>query len=127
MSYRVLADLVVLVHLAFIAFALLGGLLALVWRRAPWAHLPAALWAAWIELAGGACPLTPLENWLRRSAGASGYSGGFIEHYVLPVLYPSALTLPLQRTLGLLVVVANVGIYTFVWRRRVAAKRRRPG
>jgi hypothetical protein len=80
-------------------------------------HIPAAVWGALIELAGWVCPLTPLEQWLRRRAGGAGYSGGFIEHYILPVLYPSALTRPIQLILGVLVIAANLGIYAYVFRR----------
>jgi hypothetical protein len=115
---RVLADLVLLVHLAFIAFVVLGGLLALRWRWAPWLHVPAAGWGAWIELSGGLCPLTPLENALRQAAGTEGYAGGFIEHYLLSVLYPAGLTQEFQVVLGGLVVLTNGVVYAWVWRRR---------
>ena len=116
MAYRVLVDGVVALHLAFIAFVVLGGLLALRWPRAPWLHLPAAAWGALIEFSGGVCPLTPLENSLRRSAGESGYAGGFVEHTLLPILYPSGLTPDIQLVLGALVVVVNLGVYGLVWR-----------
>ena len=89
---RLLANIVVLVHLAFVAFVVVGGILALRWRRAAWVHIPAALWGAAIALGGWICPLTPLENWLREQGGGAGYSTGFIEHYVVPVLYTVALT-----------------------------------
>lgn len=79
-------------------------------------HIPAALWGAAIELAGGICPLTPLEHWLRRQAGSTSYSGGFVEHYILPLLYPSALTRNIQLLLGLLVIVLNLTIYAYVFR-----------
>lgn len=118
MLHRVLADLVLVVHLGFIVFVVLGGLLALRWRWAPALHLPAVLWGGFIELSGGICPLTPLENLLRRSAGASGYSGSFIEHYLLPTLYPSGLTREAQLGLAALVVVVNVIVYVGVGRRR---------
>jgi Protein of Unknown function (DUF2784) len=118
MLYRHLADLVVLVHFAFVLFVVLGGLLALRWPRAAWFHLPAALWGAGIEFAAGICPLTPLENDLRRLGGEAGYSGGFVEHYVLPALYPAGLTHGVQLVLGTFVVVLNVVVYTVVWRRR---------
>ncbi|MEL7536236.1 MAG: DUF2784 domain-containing protein [Pseudomonadota bacterium] len=117
MIYRVLADLVVIVHLGFILFAMLGGLLALRWRWAPLLHLPAVLWGAYIELSGGICPLTPLENDLRHAAGSSGYTGGFIEHYLIPLIYPSGLTHSVQVLLAAVLVAANVVIYAFVvWR-----------
>lgn len=118
MPYRSLADLVVLAHLAFVLFALLGGLLALRWRWIPWVHLPAAAWGALVEFAGWLCPLTPLENWLRRASGAPGYRAGFIDHYVLPVLYPGELTRELQIVLGLVLLGINAGVYWFVWRSR---------
>jgi hypothetical protein len=120
MLYRALADLVVLAHLAFIVFALFGGLLAFRWRWMPWAHLPAAAWGAAVELFGWFCPLTPLENSLRRASGSAGYSGGFIERYLMPVIYPDELTRELQWLLGCLVVVINLAIYFTVWRQRRA-------
>lgn len=122
MFYRALADLVVIVHLAFVLFAVLGALFVLRWRRAAWIHVPAALWAALIEFAGWVCPLTPLENWLRARGGAAGYEYGFIEHYILPLLYPAELTRRLQVALGLLVLAINAGIYGLVLLR--AVKRR---
>ena len=116
--FPLLADAVVLFHLCFVAFLTLGGLLAFRWRRAPIVHLPAALWGIWIEVSGGICPLTPLENWLRERGGASGYSGGFVEHYLLPILYPAALTREIQYLLAGLVLAVNVVIYAALWRRR---------
>jgi hypothetical protein len=122
---RLLADATLVLHLAFIVFVVAGGLLALRWRRAPWLHLPAALWGVWIELSGGICPLTPLENALRRAAGSSGYQGGFVEHYLLPVVYPAGLSPRVQLALAAAVVLANAAVYGFVWRRR--AERRAGG
>ena len=125
MLHRLGADLIVVVHIAFVLFAVLGGLLVLRWRRLAWVHVPAALWAAAIEFAGWICPLTPLENRLRARAGAGVYEGGFIEHYLLPLLYPDALTRRLQILLGLLVVGLNVAIYAGILlgaRRRRAAR-----
>ena len=113
----VLADSVVLLHMCFVVFVVAGGLLALRWRRMAWVHVPCAVWGAWIEFAGWICPLTPLEIWLRRRAGEAGYESGFIEHYVLPVLYPSELTRSTQLVLGIVVVVLNVVLYAWVWRR----------
>jgi len=110
-SYRLLADLTVVAHFVFVLFAVGGGLLVLRWRRVVWLHIPAAVWAALIEFYGWVCPLTPLENWLRVRSGASGYRGGFIEHYILPVLYPRALTRELQIVLGIFVLVVNLAIY----------------
>lgn len=118
MLHRALADAVVALHLAFIVFVVAGGLLTLVWRRAPLVHVPAALWGAWVEITGRTCPLTPLENSLRRAAGASGYDGGFVEHYLIPIVYPPGLTRGAQLVLAAAVLVANAAIYTLVWRRR---------
>ena len=122
MAYRVAADLVVLVHLAFVAFVVLGGVLTFRWPRARWVHLPAALWGVLIEWTGGVCPLTPLEVALRRRGGEAGYAGGFVEHYVLPLLYPSELTRRVQIALGVGVVCVNLVIYGLWWR-RVRARR----
>lgn len=122
MLYRLLADLVVVVHCGFVLFVVLGGLLALRWPRAAWFHLPAALWGAGIEFAAGICPLTPLENHLRRLGGEAGYAGGFVEHYLLPVLYPDGLTRGVQLGLGTFVLLLNLVVYTIVWRRRRRAK-----
>ena len=117
MSARLLADALVLVHLAFVVFVVAGGLLVL-WRPwLRWVHLPAAAWGALIEFTGWICPLTPWEVVLRQKAGQTGYAGGFIEHYILPVLYPEGLTLGVQVTLGFLVIGVNAVIYAFVWRR----------
>lgn len=100
MDARLAADAVVLLHLAFIAFAMLGGV-SVAWRPCiAWLHLPAAAWGAWIEFSGAICPLTPLENHLRRMAGASGYAGGFVERYLIPVIYPAGLTAQAQRWLA---------------------------
>ena len=118
MAYRTLADVTVLVHLAFVAFAVGGGLLAARWPRVVWLHLPAAAWAVFVELFGWVCPLTPLENWLRAKGGAPAYSSGFIEQYLVPVLYPAGLSRELQWALAGLVVVANALAYAWVLRRR---------
>ena len=105
------ADAVLLIHFGFILFVLLGGFLAWKWAWVPWLHLPAALWGALIEFSGGICPLTPIENWLRRAAGGDGYPGSFIERYLLPVIYPAELTRDVQLLLGLLVIVAAVRLH----------------
>lgn len=101
--------------LPIIVFVVFGGLLALRWRWIPWVHLPCAVYGAAIELIGWICPLTPLENDLRATAGQDGYPGGFVEHYVLPVIYPSGLTDAIQIALGTAVIVVNVAIYVVVW------------
>lgn len=116
-AYGLLADAVLLLHLCFVAFVLAGGLLALRWPRLAWIHLPCAAWGAFVELAGWICPLTPLENRLRQAAGEAGFEGGFVEHYVMPLLYPGNLTREMQIILGLLVIGLNVLIYAAVWRR----------
>jgi len=122
MRYSLAADAVVLLHLAFVLFVIGGGFLAWRWRRLVWAHLPCALWGAAIEFGGWICPLTPLENRLRWQAGEAGYSGGFVEHYVIPVLYPAELTLPLQLLLGTLILLINGVAYgVYLTRRRRAA------
>ncbi|OYD53884.1 hypothetical protein CGK74_09900 [Thauera propionica] len=118
MLYRLAADAVLLLHLGFIVFVLLGGLLALRWRRAPLLHLPAVVWGVYIELSGGLCPLTPLENRLRVLAGQAGFEGGFIEHYLLPLIYPADLTRDTQFVLAGVVVIVNLLAYGFVLRRR---------
>jgi len=121
MFYRLLADCLVLVHLAFVVFVVAGGFLIL-WRPSlRWVHLPAAIWGALIEFTGWICPLTPWEQELRLKAGEVGYTGGFIEHYLLPILYPQGLTPRIQVALGLLVISVNVAIYAFVGFRRIRA------
>jgi len=114
----VIADLVVAIHFTFVLFVVLGGLLVLRWPRLAYLHLPAATWGVLIEFAGWVCPLTPLEQSLRLKAGEQGYSGSFIEHYVLPLLYPSALTRTIQVVLGIIVIAVNLGIYGYLLRRR---------
>lgn len=117
MYYRLLAHFVFLTHLVFIAFVMLGGLGALRWRWIIWFHLPAASWGALIEFCGWTCPLTPVEINLLQGAGAAGYTDGFIEHYLAPFIYPIGLTRTVQWLLGAGVIVTNVFVYTWVWRR----------
>src|SRR5260370_10246419 len=117
MLYRGLADVVVLVHTAFVVFVVLGGFLAWRWRGVVWAHAPCALWGVAIEYGGWVCPLTPLENYLRARAGLAGYAGGFVEHYLIPVLYPAGLTRPTQAVLGTLALVVNLVAYGALLRR----------
>ena len=116
--YGFLADLVVTIHLAFVVFVAGGGLLTFRWTRVAWIHVPAMAWGVLIEWMGWVCPLTPLENWLRVRAGGGGYEGQFVEHHLLPVLYPAALTRDWQVGLGLLVLVVNGLVYGAVIRRR---------
>jgi hypothetical protein len=115
--YRLLANAVVLLHALFIVFIVFGGVLAWRWRWVAVLHVPAAIWGVLIEYRGWICPLTPLENALRVKAGQAGYSGGFVEHYLLPAMYPSGLTPRIQAGLGTLVLVVNVVAYTIFVRR----------
>ena len=117
MLYALLADLVVVLHLGFILFALLGGLLALRWPRAIWIHGAAFVWAASVEIFGLICPLTPLEVALRLEAGLEGYSGGFVERYLVPVVYPPGLSRSLQWVLAGGLILVNAAVYGWVWRR----------
>lgn len=120
MLYRVLADFVVVIHLAFVLFVVAGGLLVLRRPRLAWLHVPAAAWGALIEFAGWICPLTPLENRLRRLGGEAGYPGGFVEEYLLGILYPSGLTRTHQLVLGALVLALNLTVYGWLLVRRHA-------
>ncbi len=114
MVYRLVADLVLVIHLLFILFATLGSFLVFKYRRLALFHLPAWFWAVLISFGGWVCPLTPLENWLRQRSGAVGYEGSFIEHYLLPIIYPGELTRSIQISLGLLVLAINFSIYGWI-------------
>jgi hypothetical protein len=116
--YGLLADLLLLTHGAFVLFVIAGGLLVLRWPRVAWAHLPATLWGAGIEFTGRICPLTPLEKAWRQAAGEAAYQGGFLEHYVTAVLYPTGLTRTIQLALGVMVLAVNGWVYWTLWRRR---------
>lgn len=117
MLYRLLADCVVLLHVGFVVFVVLGGFLTWRWRGVVWAHVPCALWGIAIEYGGWVCPLTPLENALRARAGLQGYAGGFVDHYVIPALYPAGLSRPSQAVLGTVVLVVNIVAYGVLVRR----------
>ena len=117
MIYRALAELTLATHAVFIAFVVIGGFLAIRVRRVAWFHIPCAIWGALIEFAGWTCPLTPLENVLRRAGGEAGYNEGFIERYLLPLIYPGDLTRELQFLLGALAVGLNLIAYWLVFRR----------
>ena len=117
MAYRLLADAVVLLHAAFVAFVVLGGFLAWRWRWLILLHVPCAVWGIVIEYRGWICPLTPLENHFRTRAGLAGYEGGFIEHYLIPALYPAGLTPPKQILLGSFALVVNLIAYAVLVRR----------
>lgn len=123
MTLRLATDVLVLLHLTFILWVVLGGLLVLRWPWLAGLHLPAVAWGVFIEFTGGICPLTPLENHLRRLAGATGYPGGFIDHYLLPVIYPAGLTREGQWLLGAGVVVLNAALYGLLLLHRARAKR----
>ena len=126
MIYLWLAALIVLIHLGFIVLVVAGGWI--VWRRPrfAWVHVPAAAWGAYIEFSGSICPLTPLENAFRARAGAAGYSGDFLDHYLVSLIYPPGLTRELQLAFGLAVVAVNAFAYALVLRRRSGAGRGRP-
>lgn len=118
MIWQILAEVVLLIHLAFIVFVVIGGFLAIRWRWLPWIHLPAAVWGAVIEFGGWICPLTPLENGLRQLSGETGYTGGFLEHYLIGIVYPAGLTPEIQTYLGLGVLLINIVAYSLVRRSR---------
>ena len=118
MLLRVAADAVLVLHFVFILFVIAGAGLAFRVPRIIWFHLPAAFWGAWVEIAGRVCPLTTLENSLRVRAGLEGYADSFIEHYLLPVIYPSGLTRAVQLVLAATVIVVNVALYGLLLRRR---------
>jgi hypothetical protein len=125
MFYKILADIIVIIHLAFIVFVLVGGFLILKWPRIIWIHIPVFFWGAIVEFTGWICPLTPWENHFRRLAGVSVYEGDFVGNYILPVIYPEELTRNVQIVLGSLVVSINLLIYTLVLIR--AMRKRRSG
>ena len=115
MFFALAADLLIIVHLGFIGFVILGGFMLLKWRWLIFVHLPAVLWGVLLEFQGWICPLTPLEQALRRMSGQQSYTGGFIQHYILPVIYPPALDLDIQLILGVLLILINVIIYLWVF------------
>ncbi|MHC8320057.1 DUF2784 domain-containing protein [Pseudomonas sp. GB2N2] len=121
MLYRIAADGLVLFHLLFILYVLFGGLLVLKWRQLMWLHLPAAAWGVAVEVLHLSCPLTEWENRMRHAAGQTGYGGGFIEHYVWPVIYPAGLTPTIQLALGSVVLVINVLVYLRLIRLRTVS------
>ncbi len=111
MLERIIADFLVIIHLAFICFVVFGGILVMRWKWVGLIHLPAAIWGALIEFQGWICPLTPLEQLYRQLADQSGYSGGFIEHYLISLIYPTGLNRPIQIAIGLFVIAINLTIY----------------
>ncbi len=118
MIYRFMADAVLILHLFFVIFVAIGGFAVLRWPRLAWLHIPAAIWGALIEFFGWICPLTPLENSLRARGGETGYSGGFIDHYITGAIYPDGLTRTMQIGIGALVVLINGYVYWRLWRRQ---------
>ena len=124
MEYRAAADAILVAHLAFVLFVVFGALLLLRWPRVAWLHTPAVVWAAFIEFSGTICPLTPLEVALRQRAGQAGYGGGFIDHYVVSLLYPEGLTQNTQAMLGAVLVAINAAIYIVAFRRRRTSPKR---
>ncbi len=117
MVYRWLADALVVLHAGFVCFVVLGGLAVLRWPRLAWIHVPAAVWGVVVELSGWICPLTPLENAWRERAGEAGYSGSFIDHYLVPILYPAGLTRTAQLVIGTCFLILNLGVYGLLYRR----------
>lgn len=126
MAWRILADLLVALHLAFAAFVIFGAFLAWKWRWVVFAHAPALAWGFWVETSGQICPLTPLEIQLRRLAGETGYQGGFLEHYVVTLLYPPGLTRADQWVLAAALLVLNLVAYGALLRPRRHLRRKVP-
>ena len=118
MSYYIAADFIVFLHFIFIVFVIAGGVLVFKWRWLIWLHIPAALWAALVEITGWRCPLTPIENMLRQAGGDQVYASSFIEHYLMPVIYPSGLNREMFIALGIGVIVINVIVYTILYVKR---------
>ncbi|HEY5559153.1 MAG TPA: DUF2784 domain-containing protein [Steroidobacteraceae bacterium] len=117
MIHRLLADAVLVLHLGFVLFVVLGGLLVLRWPKLAWLHVPVVVWGAAIEFGGWICPLTPLEKWLREQGGEGAYSGGFIEHYLTVVIYPDGLTSRIKWMIGAAVLLINAAVYLVLWYR----------
>ena len=126
MYYWILSNLVLVLHLGFIFFVVFGAFLVLRWRRIVFLHVPAAVWGVLIEYRDWVCPLTPLEHYLRQAGNRAGYSGGFIEHYLMPVVYPGCLDRKMQIVLGTLVLVINVAVYGWLLLRTKKAPSREP-
>ncbi|MDX1554866.1 MAG: DUF2784 domain-containing protein [Xanthomonadales bacterium] len=125
MPYKLAADLLVLIHFGFIIFVVMGGLLVFRWPKVAWAHIPAVAWGAWIELSHGVCPLTPLEQSLRNKAGTDSYDGSFIDHYIIPLIYPPGFDPQTATLLGLSVLSLNLVVYSAIAYRRFFAKARK--
>lgn len=124
MLWRLLAEVTFITHLVFIIFAVFGALLYRYRVWGPWLHLPVLAWASWVNLAGWVCPLTPLENYFLARAGEAGYATGFIEHYLVPIIYPGGLPENMGLILGIGVLVWNAGVYALICGRRHAVRKR---
>ncbi|HSB30995.1 MAG TPA: DUF2784 domain-containing protein [Candidatus Sulfobium mesophilum] len=118
MLFKVCADIVLLTHFAFVIFAVLGGFIVLWKNRAAWIHVPVVLWSSVVNLASWVCPLTPLENWFLAKAGQSGYRGGFVQHYIDPLVYPAGMPRDMELIAGISVLVWNAAVYAVVLIRR---------
>lgn len=116
MSFKLAASAIAIIHLLFIAFVILGGLLVLQWRKVAWLHVPAAVWGVLIELAGWYCPLTKYENYFLRRAGEAGYSDGFVAHHIFALIYPNGLTRGVEIVIGVLVLAVNLAVYVKILR-----------
>jgi len=123
MAYRVLANSVLLIHLGFILFVLLGGVLVYWKRKILFLHIPAAAWGAFVEFSGWICPLTPLENLFRNKAGQMGYSGDFLENYITQIIYLEGLTQEMQIVFGIIVLVFNSVIYGWLIKNWMSARK----
>lgn len=123
LSAKTLADGLVLAHLGFVVFVVFGALAVVRWPRLAWVHVPAVVWAILVEVHAWICPLTPWEQALRERAGSGTYRGGFVDHYVMPVLYPQGLTSDTQLLLGVALMVLNALAYAWLWRRRARRAR----
>lgn len=120
MLSRLFADIILFFHFAFVVFAIFGGLIVLYKRRVAWVHVPVVLWSSAINLAGRVCPLTPLENFFRSAAGQAGYKGGFMEHYIMPLIYPGGMPRELEIVAGVSILIWNGFMYLYIaiWARR---------
>ena len=118
MIYKLFTTLIIFIHFLFIIYVLFGAFLGMKWPKSLFVHLPSFFWGAYIELSGGVCPLTPLENWLRIKGGNISYAGDFIEHYVENLVYPPGLTRKIQIIFGIIVIVINIAVYFYIYRRR---------
>ena len=127
MAAKLIADILVVIHFIFIVFVVLGGFLVFKKRWVSILHIPSVLWAALLEINGWLCPLTPLEHYFRQLSGSSDYTGGFIDHYLVAIIYPEGLTREMQITLGFIVLGINLVIYALVFGKRSPGKKSSTG